>query len=169
MRINSIIEKNEKRINIGMYIQDELKEKDSEGNNKEDYVTIKKIPYTVKKKIEFLSMNSLSGHAGKAMFKYMKTKGISNLDGLSNSEKAEIMMDMKLSNDDMNEISKMTNETVKNYIDNGIDSLKHSFVDENDKPIDLNYSIIEKLGNDKLIDYLVNEIKNYSDGYVLGE
>lgn len=170
--IDKILEKNEKKIYINDYISDEIREKDENGNYKnDDFITIKKLDYKIKKKIEFLSLSSMSGQTGKAIFQNLKKRGIDigEMEKLTQMEQAEIMLDMKFTESDSNSITKMTNDIAKCIIDYGVDKHKHSFVDSNNKPIELSYEVFESIGSSLLVDFIIKEIKSFSQGFILGE
>lgn len=160
-KINSILTANERQLDISAYINPEEK----------DYITIRKLPYSIKRKIEFMAMNSLNSVTGKALFAYMKKKGLAlnKIDELTDDQRTEIMLDINIKEDEINNLISSTIELSKTIIDNGIDPDKHTFIDDNDKPLKLNFEILDSLRNDKLIDYIVDNIRKYSEGYDLGE
>jgi len=165
-KINAIICSNEKKLDISDFLLPEIK-----CNEEKDFVTIKKLPYSIKRKIEFLAMNNINSVTGKAMYAYMKKKNIplQNIDQLSDSQKAEIMLEINIREDEISSMVKSSIELSKIIIDNGIDPKKHSFIGDNNQTIEVNFDLLDKISNDKLIDFLVNEIKKFSEGYHLGE
>jgi len=171
MRVERILEKNIKRIDISDFLSEDLREKDDDGKLKPEYVTIKKLSNTVKKKIEFLSLNSLSGQTGKAILSYMKKKNVnpSDFDKMTGNEQAEILLDIKINTEDMKSIVEATIEVAKQTIDNGLDELDHTFTDNEGKKIKIGYDFLDALGNSQLINFLAEEIKRFAAGVFLGE
>ena len=174
-RFQQILEKNEKKLIISQFLPNECKEFDENGNLiEEDYVTIKKIPYDIKTKLKFLSMKSFGGKTSKEMLKKCREKGIkiSEIDKLNTENPDEIMNFMLDIDFEKMETSQMSNATIimEQYIlDYGIYKEKHSFKDQNDKPIELNYDTLNNIGNEKLIKYIIDNIKTFSKGFMLGE
>lgn len=164
-KINSIIKSNEKKVGISDYLPAEIREE-----GKEDFVTIKKLSFSDKKKIEFISMNNLSGKTGKALFDYAKKKGLKyeNLQKLSKEDQFDIVSTI-MTGEDGKAIVNNAVELSSVIINCGIDPDNHSFIDDNNEKIKLNFEILSSLGNDYLIDYLVEEIKTFSQGFILGE
>jgi len=165
-KIGTILDSNEKKIVITQFIPVECREE-----GVEDYVTIKKLPYTIKKKIETMSMNSISGQTGKELFKYLKKTGKkpSDLASIDPMESMDIMSSIKISDEEAVSLSKTTTEIMRNTINYGVDPAKHSFRDMNDKPIVLDYDALDQIGNTSLIDCLVGLINEHSAGFILGE
>jgi hypothetical protein len=172
-RLERILESNEKKLNISRFLPDECKEKDAEGNLKDDdYITIKKIPHDIKSKIRILSLKSFGGEASKAMLKKIKEKGysikdIENIEAENIEEVTEFMLDIDYSSMETDEMSRSTLLIEQYILDYGVDKEKHSFRDFNDKPIDLNYETLNIIGNEFLIKYIVDNIKSFSKGFVL--
>jgi hypothetical protein len=162
MRLSKILERSEKKINVGCFFGEE---------DEKEYITIKKLPYNIKKKLQFLAMNTMSGQTSKMILKEMKKRGLkaADIDNLSEEEQIEIMMELKVDQGASESIANMTLETTKYTIDYGVDPKKHTLYDENDNLVELNYDLISRLGNTYLIEYLVKEIKNFSEGYALGK
>ena len=172
MKVAKILERSEKKVFIDMFLPEECQSFDEQGNLKEvEYITIKKIPYSIKQKMKFVSMNTMSGETGKHIFKLMKQKkyDTNKLESMTDIEKAQFMLDMGLSTKDSERMTDMTIEMVKLILDYGVDKTKHSFVDQDDKPITLDYNFWNCIGNEKLIDYIVMKIKSFSNGFSLGE
>jgi len=169
-RVERILEKNGKKLLINKFLSEEIREKDEQGNFKDDFVNIKKLSYSVKKKIDFISMNNFTGKSGKNLFSLLKKKNLSieSMNIMNPADKAELMIEM-MSSDDTNILQKMTLELAELIIDNGIDENDHSFIGEENKPVKLNYKFLESLGNVQLIEFIIDEIKTFSKGFVLGE
>jgi hypothetical protein len=169
MRVGKILESNEKKLYIDIFLP-EAEIKDDKIVKKE-YITIKKMPYAVKKKITFLATGTMSGKTGKHVLKKMKQKGIkiSDIDKMSENDQLELMESFEIDQKETENITNMTLEVTRLILEHGIDKKQHSFVDENDKPIELNYEFWEYIGSTELVDYIVKEIKAFSDGYLLGE
>jgi hypothetical protein len=173
-RIDKILERNEKKLVITQFISEECKEYDEEGNVKEDYITIKKIPYDIKTKIKYLSMKSFGGSTSKELLKKYKASGhkISDLENLNTEDSNEIMdfmLDIDFKNIETEDMAKSTLLIEQYIIEYGIDSKKHSFKDTKDNPIELNYETINYLGSEGLIKYILDNIKSFSKGFMLGE
>ena len=171
-KISQIIEKNEKKLYITRFLPESIIEKDENGEIKDiEYITIKKIPYSIKRKIDFLSMGSLSGEMGKEIFKKLKEKGLnySDMQKMSEVEQAELILNMKLTNESAENMNKMTVELAQIILSNGVDKNKHTFFDDKGNPIELNYDFWETIGNEDLIKYVIKEIKSFSKGFSLGE
>lgn len=160
------LDSGEKQIDIGRFLPPESKQ-----DGISDYITIKRLSYPIKKKIETLSMNTMSGQTGKELFKYLKKSGktAADIDKMSDLEKMEIVMGSKMTDDEAITIAKTTYEIAKATISNGIDPDKHTFIGMDDKPIKLTYEAIESIGNITLIEYLVDQINKLSIGYSVGE
>jgi len=169
-RAEAILQATGKRLDIGRFLPESIREKNEDGSFKEDYISIKKLPYSVKKKIEFISINNFSGKAGKAFYKHLKKTGVGldKVDAMTEAEKTELMMDV-IDNDESQSLLKLTVDLSRLVIENGVDTAQHTFLDTDNKPINLTYEFLEKIGNDRLIDFVVREIQDYSQGYVLGE
>ena len=170
MKVTKLLERNEKKIYIDRFLGEQ--EPDENGSVKQvDYVTIKKIPYAIKKKIEFASANTMSGKTSKHIIKEMKKRGIkySEIDKLTQEQQVDILTDMEIDSKTSEVLTKLTNEIAKCILNYGVDSKKHSFIDEDDNPIELNYDFFDMFGNIKLVDYLIAQIKNFSEGVYVGE
>jgi hypothetical protein len=172
-RIGKILEKNGKKLFISQFLPDEIKEKDKDGNYKEDYITIKKLPYEIKTKIKYLSMKSFSGVTQKEILKKFKESGynyndLQNLNTGDNKEVMDFMLDIDFANIETEDMAKSTLKVEKFILEYGIDPDKHSFKDGN-KKIELNYETLNAIGNEKLIKYIIDNIKVYSEGFILGK
>jgi len=165
-RLGSLLEGNEKRVDISRFIP-----VDCQQEGIQDYITIRKLPYIIRKKIETLSMNSISGQTGREMFKYLKKAGknLADIDKMDPLEKMEILMSAKISDDEAKLMATSTAEIVKSTINNGVDPIKHTITGSDDKPVSLDYDTLERMGNPALIEYLVEQINQLSAGYSLGE
>lgn len=189
MRVDKILERNEKKLVISQFLPSECKEiketkviKDEKtGEEKEiiiyeenDYITIKKIPYDIKTKMKFIAMKSFGGNASKEILKKCRAKGIkiSEIEKL-NTENSDEIMDFILDIDYKEiETNQMANATlmIEQYIlDYGIDKAKHTLMDEKGEPIELNYETLNNIGNENLIKYIIDNIKEFSKGFMLGE
>jgi len=166
--INKIIESNEKKLIISDFIPDEMKDIDSSGKFLEDFVTIKKISYTIKKKIDFLSTNTLSGATSKAIFKKAKEKGVEYKDinkNLTDEEKLDIYMGLNLDSKESENMNDITLNIEKIKIEYGIDKDKHSFTDKDGKKIELNFEYLSAIGNEPLIIYIIKQIDDFSNNF----
>lgn len=165
------IDRGEKRLDVGQFIAEDMREKDESGNLKPEYVTIRKLPFAVKKKIEFISANNMSSNAAKSLMKYLKKKGVGvgDVDKLSDTERAEAMLEMDMNTDDIRKLTELTVDLSKAIIDNGVDPHKHTFYGPDKNPIELNFDFFDRLGSEALINYVVSAIREYSQGFVLGE
>lgn len=170
-RIKRILESNEKKLIITDFLADEVKEKNEDGSYKEEFITIVKLSREVKTKIKFMSINTLSGQTGKNIFKKMQDKGLNSesLEAMPNEEKAKLMLDFDFNIDDGQAMETLTVEMEKCIIEHGIHLSKHSFCDENGKAIELNYDFWNAFSNDKLLEFLISQIKLFSKGFSLGE
>lgn len=170
MKISKILEGNEKKVYIDAYLPDG--EVGEDGKLKEvEFVTIKKLPFLVKKKILFLSMNSMSGKTTKHIFQAMKKQGLKpdNMQELTDDQKYDLMLDMQIEPNAAAEMEKMTVEITKSILEHGIKESGHTLFGEDDKPIVINYDFWIEYGNTELVDFLVSEIKDFSSGILPGK
>lgn len=184
-KFSKMLEKNEKRLNISEFLPKEIREvkeiiKDSKTNEDiiiykdDDYITIKKLPRIVKTKIRFLNQNMFHGQKGKEVLKIihkkMKQKDMDTdkLDKMTPEEQLDLMISFNLDIKDYDYMGKTTAEVEKYYLIHGIDSKKHSFVDEKNKKIELTLEFWDYMP-DKMISYIVSQIKLFSKGVSLGE
>jgi len=174
-KIEKILEKNEKRLQISNYLPEECKELNSEGKLiEEDYITIKKLPYDIKIKIKFLSMKAFNGTASKELLKKYREKGhsISDLQNINTENREQIMdfmLDIDFKNIETEEMSDSTLSIERYIIDYGVDEDKHSFKDMEGKQIKLNFDTLNNFGNENLIKFVIDNIKSFSKGFTLGE
>ena len=173
-RLEQILEKNEKRLVITKYLPDECKEFDQDGRPKEEFITIKKIPYDIKTKIKYISMKSFGGATSKEILKKYKASGhsLKDLENLNTNNKNEIMdfmVDIDFKNLETEEMARSTLLVEQYLLDYGVHEAKHSFKDMNDKPIKLNYETLNTIGNENLVKYIIDNIKDFSKGFSLGE
>lgn len=164
-KIDLILEKNEKKLNISRFLGADIKEDDN------DFITIKKIPVSIKNKLKFLAFNSFSGNLGKVIFKELKDKSITfeDYEKMNKIDQAQIMMNLKLNETDAKEMGKMTNDIAMYLIEYGVHKTNHSFTSSDGKPYHIDYEFFDMLGNEKLTNFVINEIKEFSNGLCLGE
>ncbi len=174
-KIEKILEKNEKKLQISKFLDDACKEVDAEGNLKDDdFVTIRKIPYDIKIKIKYLSMKSFGGATSKELLKKYKASGhsmndLQNLNTENSNEIMDFMLDVDFTKLETDEMSNSTLLIEKYIIDFGVDPYKHSFIDADNKSIELNYETLNTIGNENLVKYIIDNIKTFSKGFMLGE
>lgn len=174
-KIQQILEKNEKRIYIDQFIPKECQERNENGDLLvKDYITIKKIPYDIKTKIKYLSMKSFGGQTSKEIIKNAKKKGykvedIQNIDPKNTNAIMDFMVDIDFKSLETEEMTKGTLLIEKYILDYGVDSKKHSFKDEKDNPIELDYKTLNNIGNENLLKYIIDNIKDFSQGFILEE
>ena len=173
-RIEKILEKNGKKLVVNDYLPKSWIEPDKDGNDIEEYITIKKLSYEVKNKIKFFSMRTLNSDTQKKLFESMEKNGLSfkDLQDVDTENKDAVMKfakDIDLANFQTEEMVLSTLDMEKCILDFGIDPKKHSFKNSSGTKIELNYNSLNDMGNERLIKYLLKNIKEYSRGFELGE
>jgi hypothetical protein len=173
-RIEKILEKNGKKLTVNDYLPKSWIEQDKEGNDIDEYITIKKLSYEVKNKIKFFSMKTLDTNTQKKLFESMEKNGLSfnDLQNVDTDNKEAVMKfakDIDLSNFQTEEMVSSTLDMEKGILNYGVDPKKHSFKNSSGKKIELDYDSLNQMGNEKLIKYLLSEIRKYSRGFELGE
>jgi Glu-tRNA(Gln) amidotransferase subunit E-like FAD-binding protein len=163
MKYGDLLERNEKRIYISKYfgIEDEQKE----------YITIKKLDRSIKKKIQLLSINTISGKTGHNIIKQLKKKGLSieDLDKIKQTDQLDLMLEFDFNKSQADSMTDMTIELEKMILEAGVDPLKHTIENSKGEKLKLNYEFWNKIGNDDLIEFILNAIKDFSQGFSLGE
>jgi hypothetical protein len=167
-RINS---SNEKKLDLTPYFKDCLEEGETEV-----YIYIKKLPYEIKRKIDFLAFETFDSKKQSEMLKKLKENGYT-LKDLNNPKKqlgiiqatAVSFQDMGLDNKSASELFDFTNKMEVIILENGVDHNKHNFKDENDTNVDLDYTFWRTIGNDELTLYVLDQIKVFSKGFSLGK
>lgn len=171
-RINKIYEKNEKKLIISQFLPDEIRD------DEEDYITIRRLSHSDKLKLQLLATDTFDGQTQKNIFQKAKEKGLTmeDIDNMPDVDKAMFFMECKLENKDKEKIGNMTIEYEKIIFNNGVDPKKHSFYNikivkdkEIKEPIELDYDFLDKLGNEKLIKFILENIKDFSKGFQLGK
>jgi hypothetical protein len=173
-RIEKILEKNGKKLIVNDYLPKSWIEQDKEGNDIDEYITIKKLSYDVKNKIKFYSMKTLDNKTQKKLFESMEKNGLSfeDLQKVDTDNKDAVMKfakDIDLANFQTEEMVTSTLDMEKCILDYGIDPKKHSFKNSKGTKIELDYDSLNEMGNERLIKYLLSEIRTYSRGFELGE
>jgi hypothetical protein len=51
----------------------------------------------------------------------------------------------------------------------GVDAYEHNLEDENGEKVELNYDLWMQIANEKLLKFVVDEIRTFSQGFSLGE
>jgi len=164
---SKILQRNEKKLVIGHFLPDEVKEVDENGevlNN--DFITIKKLPHSIKTKMQILATGTVDGDKQKRMYKALKEKGLSfnDLDSLTDDEKVELFINMDVPQKDVNGLTDMTLQMQRLILEFGVDSKKHSFVDYEE----LDYDFWESMPEAMTL-FVIKEIENFSKGFSLGE
>lgn len=170
-KIKTINSSNEKKIDLTPYFKDCLEEGETEV-----YVYIKKLPYDIKRKIDFLALETFDSKQQTEMLRKLKESGYT-LEDLQDTEKqldiikatAVNLEDMGLDNKSADELFDFTNQMEIMILENGVNPTKHNFKDEDDKNINIDYNFWNCIGNDKLTLKILNEIKTFSTGFSLGE
>lgn len=165
-KIEKVLCGNENKLIITEYLDPSIR---TEGVD--EYVTIRRIPYSIRRKMDIISFSNLGNKTRKMIFDALKKTGKSvyEFDSMTNEEKMKILAVVEINADDMAKMVTSNLEIVKMLIENGVDKTKHSFVGQDDKPIEIGFELFETIGNSDLVDFLVREIKELSDGYQLGE
>jgi hypothetical protein len=119
-------------------------------------------------------MKTLDNKTQKKLFESMEKNGLSfeDLQKVDTDNKDAVMKfakDIDLANFQTEEMVTSTRDMEKCILDFGIDPKKHSFKNSSGKKIELNYDSLNEMGNEKLIKYLLAEIRKYSKGYEPGE
>lgn len=163
-KLNKITTNNYKKIDISEFIPPDEGEEST-------FVTIKKIPCNIQKKIEFQSLSSYTTDIGKNVLKKMKkinNKRDENKN-LTDAQALKILDSSNLLSEEIDFLNMTTTMTEKLYIENGLCKDNHNLFDNDGKLLNLDYEIINSIGIKGLIDLLVMEIKNLSLGISLGE
>lgn len=180
--IQNILNKNEKRLDITEYCKDILDEGEEFA-----WITIKKMTKELKRKVNILSMESMSKESSTKLIEKIEEKGltlkdIENLKELDEEKTKKILEVYKESDINVEEQKKLDsfkNEIEKIVFESCIDSKKHNFFDkvikedkeekklkEEKVPIDLSdYKFWNNLGKDNLVNYIYNEIKSFSEDF----
>jgi hypothetical protein len=175
--IKNINNLSEKKLILNDFLPVEILEvipKEEEGpvKYKEEYIYIKKLPRTIQKKIQILSSESIKGEKGKNFIKKLKASGytLNDLKKVNSDNALEFLEKVDLDEVDLNELNYTSTEAEKLILNNGINKTKHTFKDEHENSIELNYDFWEHSLNDEaLIIYIINEIKKLSKGFSLGK
>lgn len=165
-KISKILEKNEKMLDITRFLTDEMRSLDKE------YITIRKLNTEIQEKLKFSAMLSSNSKVNKIMSDYCKEKGlkIQDMEKIKdNSELLSLIADIKYSPEEIKQLEEYTIQNLKTMFDCGICKNKHTFVDDDNKPVEIDYEFLISIGNKDLIEFVKNEIDSFSKGYELGE
>lgn len=157
MKLTKIAERNEKKLDISEFFE------------KGDFITLLKIPYSAKKKIDIMSMHTMTGKTGQAMYKALKKKGIDprNMQGMTQDDQLDLMMGLDISATE--DLNKMTMDVFKMFLEYGVHPEKHSFVDQDDKPVKLDFDVWDLNMPKEFIEFAVNQVKAFNEGILPGE
>jgi len=160
--LTKILNGNEKKISINNYLS---------ACDGEDYVTIKKLRPDLKKKISFLTMSTVEKKTRDVIMKEAKKRGytVQELESLPDAEKVDIFASIEFSENEQNRMEDVEKKINESIINNGLCVDKHTIRDDNGNLIKLDYELLNDLGNELLINYIIQEIKTLSEGYYLGE
>lgn len=164
-KLLNIINSGEKRLDITEYCKDFLENEDEKA-----YITIRKMPYSLKRKVHLLTMESLAGKAGKQYLKKLKEMGlsISDLEKLEGEKALDFMISLDIDLKEQQEISNFGDDVQRLILTNCILPDKHNFIDNNNELIQINdYNFWEKLGDERLIKFVISEIKTFSESFGL--
>lgn len=163
MRLSKLKASNTKKLDItGFFEESEEKE----------YIYIKKLDYSVKKKLELMASQTASAKAGKEMMRQMKKKGyaIKDIDSLTQDQQLEMFIDMETSDEETLKLVEATTEIARLILNEGVDKKKHSFLyDDDDEPVEMDYEFINHNFSEELINFIIAQIKIFSQGFELGK
>lgn len=126
------------------------------------WLTVKRIPYTIKKQIEKLYIKTPIVQAGKKIAEKQKAgEDIDNIDYLDMLNEIDDEQYDKFA-DNQTQIDRL-------YIKFGLDPFKHNFT-EDGKQIEINDDFVEwVLSNKELATYINKEIQNYNQSVTIPE
>lgn len=156
----------EKKLDISDFVR-EFAESPEEKN----WITIKKLTNLDKKKIELLSVDTIEGKKQTKLIEAMIKKGwdLNNLDEIEPKERQKLFLQLGLEGLDLKKINETTEQMQRVILESGIDPLKHSFVGEDDQPMELTYDFWNEYVSEDCLSFVIAQIKLFSKGFSLGE
>jgi hypothetical protein len=171
--VQNILSSNRKRLDITDYCKDIM----SEGET-EVFIVIKKTTKILKTKMQLLAYENIDNKSSKALSKAIADNGLTLKDidayqnkTLNDPEKEKtilkVFLDADIDIEGKIKLTKYQNEIEKVIFAECIDKADHNF-DDNGKKIDIsNYEFWNKLGKDNLILFIMDEIKKFSEDFLL--
>lgn len=165
-KLANIKAKSEKRLDITDYVKDI-----AESPEEKNFITIKKLTNIDKKKIDVMSVNTFEGKKQSELLKEFVKRGFTQdkLEKMTPQEKLAIWVDLDMEGIDISKASECANDQERLYLECGVDEFNHSFIGEDNKPIELTFDFWNNYASEKLIKYVIDEIKYFSKSYSLGE
>jgi hypothetical protein len=142
--IRSLKQNNEKRLDVSTFFGPGA------------YITMKRLPRTIKKRLAVLNMD---GALIKVAKKIMETNDLNDVESMDPAKLGKIYLDLPA--EDKIEAQKIADELELIYLIQGIDPLKHNLT-EDEKPIELTLDFWEQFERAAL--FVVASVKEFNSG-----
>ena len=159
--IKNIQEKNEIKVDITRFFDVE----------ESVWITIRKMDAKLKQKVQIMSMASMNNPTGKQLLKKLIEKNIEieDYDKLPKKEQAKIMLDLDFDVKEQEEMSTYALKVQQEIINSCVDSKNHNIYldDAQEKKYTVNWDFFNACGDEELIKFVIDEIKNISQSFIL--